>query len=132
MLNTPKLKIDFPGIQTRLLPVEEKVVMHCIHNSNTLSMGPCLGELEHNFANYVGMNYAVGLNSCSAALELAAILSATGPGDEVILPAHTFTATALPFLRSKSHLVFADIDEKTFVMSAKSVEEKITKKTKAS
>ena len=130
MLNISKSKIDFPGVQTRLLPEEEKIVMDCIRYSDTLSMGPCLRELENNFANYIGVKYAVGVNSCTSALELAAILSGVGPGDEVIVPAHTFTATALPFLRSKSRLVFVDIDENTFVMSARSVEKKITKRTK--
>jgi len=129
-MTSQKLKIDFPGVQTRLLPREEKVVMDCIHNAKVLSMGPRLAELESNFAKYIGVKYAVGVSSCTAALELVAMLINIGPGDEVIVPAHTFTATALPFLRAKSRLIFADIDENTFVLSAEDVKHKLSKNTK--
>ena len=125
-----ELKINFPGIQTRLLPEEEAVVMDVIHNADGYSMGVELKKLEQNFAEKMGMKYAVGVSSCTAALELATILTGVGPGDEVILPAHTFTATALPFMRSGAKLVFADIDPETFVISYESIVQKITENTK--
>jgi len=125
-----KLKIDFPGIQTRLLKNEEKIIAQYIHSAKTYTMGPRLQELENNFAKYIKIGYAVGVNSCTSALELAAMLSGLKPGDEVIMPAHTFTSTALPFLRARCRLVFVDIDEKTFVMSVGDIERKMTRRTK--
>lgn len=125
-----KLKIDFPGIQTRLLKKEEKIIISCMQQAKTYSMGPRLKELEHNFAKYVNVRYAVGVNNCTSALELAAMLSGVKPGDEVIIPAHTFTSTALPFLRERCRLVFVDIDEKTLVMSLEDLKSKISPKTK--
>ncbi|HPN83951.1 MAG TPA: DegT/DnrJ/EryC1/StrS family aminotransferase [Victivallales bacterium] len=124
------MKIDFPGIQTHLTTDEEGIVMGVIRNSSTYSMGPELKKLEDDFSKWLGMPYCAGLSSCTAALELAAMLSGVGPNDEVILPAHTFTATALPFLRAGARLVFADIDPKTFVVSAVEIRKKITSKTK--
>jgi len=130
-MNKIKIKVDFPLIQTRLLPDEEKKVMECIHTARTLTMGPHLAELEENFAKFLGVKYAVGVDNCTHAIELAAMLLDLGPDDEVILPAHTFTASALPFLRTKTRLVFVDIDKETFVMSEESILDRITKRTKA-
>jgi len=111
------LKIDFPGIQTRLRPEEEQAVMNIIHNADSYSMGPQLQKFEENFAKKMDVKYAIGLSSCTAALELSAILTGLEIGDEVILPVHTFTATALPFMRAGAKLVFADIDPNTFVIN---------------
>lgn len=124
------LKIDFPGVQTRLLAVEEQKVMECIHNAKVLTMGPCLAELENNFSRYLGVKHCLGVNSCTSALELAAMLVDLDAGDEVVVPAHTFSASALPFLRTKSRLVFVDIEKNTFVTSAQNLREKITGRTK--
>lgn len=125
------LRLDFPGVQTRLLPAEADYITQLFFSATTLTMGPELRQLEQDFVRYLGGGYAVGLNSCTAALELAAILSGVKAGDEVIVPAHTFTASALPFLRLKAKLVFADIDPHTLVISAASVAACITPRTKA-
>ena len=124
------LKIDFPGVQTRLLAEEEKKVMECIHNARVLTMGPYLKELENNFAKYLGVKYALGVNNCTSALELAAMIINLKEDDEVIIPAHTFTSSAIPFLRLKCKIVFVDIDPKTFVMSMDDIKKKVTNKTK--
>ena len=52
-----QIKIDFPGIQTRLLPDEEQVVMDVIQNANCYSMGPELQKLEDNFSKNMGFKY---------------------------------------------------------------------------
>lgn len=124
------IKIDFPAIQTRLKDAEIASVAQAIHDAKTLTMGPYLKEFEDNFARYIGTSHAFGVNNCTAALELAAILSGVGEGDEVILPAHTFTATALPFLRRKAKLVFADIDPETLVMDVVAARAKVTPRTR--
>ena len=125
------MKIDFPKIQTRLTPGEFEYVTNVIRSAETYSMGPELKRLEDTLAGQVGVAHAVGVNSCTAALELAVMTSGLVENDEVIIPAHTFTATAIPFLRLKAKLVFADIDPETLVMSMDSVRSCMTSKTKA-
>lgn len=124
------IKIDFPGIQTSLLTEELESIMGVIRNAKTYSMGPELKAMEEDWKSYLGVRYAVGVCNCTAALELATILTGIGPDDEVILPAHTFTASALPFLRVGARLKFADINPKTFVMSAKSVRSLMSSRTR--
>ncbi len=69
--------------------------------------------------------------SCTSALEMAALLSDVGPGDEVIVPSFTFVSSANAFLLFGATPVFADIDPKYFNISPESIEQKITPRTKA-
>ena len=62
--------------------------------SGWLTMGPRTQEFEHDFADHLGVPHAVALSSCTAALHLAYLAAGVGPGDEVIVPAITFVATA--------------------------------------
>jgi len=126
-----QIKLDFPKIQTRLTENEIAELSFAIHRSQILSMGPYLQEFEDSFAKYLSVKYAFGVSNASSALELAAMLCCVGKDDEVIVPAHTFAASAIPFLRLKTNLVFADIDPHTFVMSVDDVKKKITGHTRA-
>jgi len=127
----PGFFIDFPAIQSHLTDSEVDELAYVLRHARTLSMGPCLKQFEQEFAGYLGVGYAFGVSSASAALELAAMVTGIREGDEVILPCHTFTATALPFMRKKAKLVFADIHPDTWVMDIDDVLRKITPKTKA-
>jgi dTDP-4-amino-4,6-dideoxygalactose transaminase len=62
--------------------------------SGWLTMGPRTQEFEETFAEHLGVRHAVALSSCTAALHLAYLAAGVGPGDEVIVPAITFVATA--------------------------------------
>lgn len=110
---------------------EDKKAVLEVLESRWLTGGPLARKFEKLFANYIGTDYAVSVNSCTAALHLAMRALNIGPGDEVIVPVLTFAATANAPLFVSAKPVFADIDEKTFNISAKEIEEKITKKTKA-
>ncbi len=125
-----ELKLDFPAIQTRYTEKEIKEIANAIRNAKTLSMGPYLKAFEEQFAAYLNVKHAVGVVNASSALELAVMLLDIREGDEVILPAHTFTSTALPFLRRKVRIVFADIDPDTWVMDVEDAEKKISSKTR--
>ena len=122
--------IDFPPVQTRLNVEEEQVLLRVLREAHTLSVGPEAEAFEKEWTEYLGCGDSVAVCNCSAALELAAILSGIGPGDEVILPAHTFVATAVPFARTGATLRWADIDPDTRVISGKSIASLITEKTK--
>lgn len=100
-------------------------------DSQWLTGGQKTVEFEKKFAEYIGVKYAVAVNSCTAALHLAMRALNIGQGDEVIVPTMTFAATANAPIFCGAKPVFADIDEKTFNISPESVKERITSKTRA-
>jgi len=63
-------------------------------DSRRLTTGPVTKEFEHQFATIVGCKYALAVNSATAALQLSMDSIAVEPGDEVLVPTYTFTATA--------------------------------------
>jgi len=87
-------------------------------------------EFERAFAKKMGAEYAQAVSSGSAALRVALAALGIGRGDEVIIPAFTFVATAEAVIQTGADLVIVDIDE-TLNMSPKALEEAVTKKTKA-
>jgi len=99
--------------------------------SGWLGLGPKTAEFEEKFAKYVGAKYAVALNSCTAALHLALIVSGVKEGDEVITTPLTFVSTNHVILYQRAIPVFADVDPRTYCIDSKSIEKMITKKTKA-
>lgn len=99
--------------------------------SGWLTSGPLGKEFEDKFAELVGTNYAVALNSCTAALHASLISLGIKEGDEVIVPSNTFIATANAVLYVGAKPVFADVDPKTFNISPIDIEEKLSSKTKA-
>lgn len=88
-------------------------------------------RFEKAFADYLGIHHAVTLPSCTSAIHLSLLALDIGPGYEVIVPDVTWIATAAPISYVGAIPVFADIDEKTWCLSAESFEECITSKTKA-
>ena len=127
---TTKDLIQMPGVQTRLNHEEEQALLRVLREANTLSAGPEGEAFEREFTAFIGSADSVAVSSCSSALELAAVLSEIGPGDEVIMPAHTFVASAVPFARHGVTMRWADIDPETRVVSADCIEKLITPKTK--
>jgi len=109
---------------------EERAVVEVLR-SGWITLGPKTEEFEQAFARYVGAKHAIALNSATAGLHLALIVSGVGRGDEVITTPLTFASTAEAILYVGAKPVFADIDPKTLNIDPKSIEKKITKKTKA-
>ncbi len=126
-----RLQVDFPAVQTRLNAEEEAVVLETIRNSPTWSQGEQQRAFEQEFTRYVGCADSLAVSSCTSALEMAAALCGLAPEDEVILPAHTFVSSAVPFARTGARLVFCDIDPATRLLSAEHVEPCLTGRTKA-
>jgi len=87
----------------------------------------CSGLLEEQFR----IQKVLMTPSCTAALEMAAILCELGPGDEVILPSYTFVSTANAIVRVGATPVFVDIRADTLNIDEQQIEEAITNKTKA-
>ena len=95
--------------------------------SGWLTMGPRTQKFEEAFAEYVGAKHAVAVSSCTAALHLAYLAAGVGPGDEVIVPAFTFAATAAAVIYCGGTPVFADIiGQHDLSIDPEDVERKIT------
>lgn len=92
--------------------------------------GNAVKEFEQHFASYLGVKYAVSVNSGTDALILAMQALKIGKGDEVITTAFSFFATAEAIARVGAVPVFVDVDE-NFNLNADNIEDKITNKTKA-
>jgi len=99
--------------------------------SGWLTTGPVVERLERAVAEYVGAAEAVALSSGTAALHAAMFALGIGPGDEVILPAMTFAATANAVVYQGGTPVFADVDPETLLLDPEQVEIRITPRTRA-
>lgn len=99
--------------------------------SGWITMGPMTVEFEDKFKAYVGAKYAIAVNSCTAALHLALEAIGVKEGDEVIVPAITFTATAEVVCYFKAKPVIVDVEKSTLNINIRKIKEKITSKTKA-
>lgn len=88
-------------------------------------------KFEKQFANYCGGQECVGTGNGLDAIRLILLAYGIGSGDEVILPANTFIATALAVTGTGATPVFVDADAKTYTIDTEKIEEKITGKTKA-
>jgi len=99
--------------------------------SGWLTMGPKTVAFEEKFREYIGSRNAVSMNSCTAALHLALKAIGLGRGDEVLVPAITFTATAEVITYFNAKPVLVDVDDRTFNIDTSRIEEKITKNTRA-
>ena len=93
--------------------------------------GDVVAAFEDDFAAWNGAGHCIATSSGTTAIHAAVAALGIGPGDEVIVPAHTFIASATPVLHQRATPVFADIDDRTFCLSPASVRERITPRTKA-
>ena len=96
-----------------------------------IGQGPLVDKFEAEFEDKIGVGKSLAVGSGTDALHLAYLLAGVGPGDEVICPVFTCTATNLPLLYIGATPVFADVDPKTMNINPSSIRELITEKTKA-
>lgn len=101
-----------------------------ILDSGRFIKGPNVEAFEEEFSRYCGARYGVSANSGTSAIFIALKALGIGPGDEVIVPSHTFVASATPVLMVGATPVFVDIND-DYLMDVADVERKITSRTKA-
>jgi dTDP-4-amino-4,6-dideoxygalactose transaminase len=100
--------------------------------SGWLTLGPRTAAFEEAFAAHLGARHAVALSSCTAALHLAYLAAGVGPGDEVVVPAFTFAATAAAVLYCGATPVFAEIvSRERPSLDPEDVARRLTPRTKA-
>ncbi|NTV29337.1 MAG: DegT/DnrJ/EryC1/StrS family aminotransferase [Candidatus Omnitrophica bacterium] len=121
--------IDFTE-QNKAIQAEVDAGFKRVVEKSAFIMGPDVKKFEEEFAAYCGVKYAAGVNSGTDALYMALAALNVGPGDEVILPTFTFIATALCVSDTGARVIFADIEEDTYNISADSLKKAITSKTK--
>jgi len=109
---------------------EEIKAVSEVLKSGWIGLGPKTKEFEEKFAEYIGVKYAVALNSCTAALQLALKILNLKKGEEVITTPLTFISTAFAADYNNLKPVFADIKEDTLNIDPEDVKRKLTKKTK--
>ncbi len=120
------LRAQYAGIREQITEAVQGVI-----ESAHFVGGACVERFEEEFARYVGARYAVSVGSGTAALELTLRALRIGPGDEVIVPAYTFFATAEAVSLVGAKPVFADVDPVTCHLDAASVEQYMTSRTRA-
>lgn len=111
-------------------PEEEAAVVEVLR-SGWLTRGPRTAEFERAFAARVRGNHMLGTNSCTAALHLGLLAAGIGPGDEVIVPALTFAASANVVVHCGARPVFADVLPDTHTIDPEHVARLITSRTRA-
>jgi dTDP-4-amino-4,6-dideoxygalactose transaminase len=99
--------------------------------SGWIGTGPKVARFEEEFATYIGTPHAVALGSCTAALHLALVTLGLKPGDEVIVPAMTFAATANVVVHAGATPVFADVDRSSQCLDPDDVVRRLTPRTRA-
>lgn len=122
--------VDLNAIHSPILGEMNDAIASVIR-SNDFIRSNVVESFEKNFANYIGVNYAVGCANGTDALELALEVLELSTDDEVIVPVHSWISTASAVLRVGAKVVFADTLYDQFTIDPKSIEERITPKTKA-
>ena len=109
---------------------EEQAVLAALR-SGRLAQGPRVAEFEEAFAEYVGARHAVAISSGTAALVIALQAHGIGEGDEVLVPAFTFAASANAVLLARARPLLADIREDDFTIDIARAEAAVTSRTRA-
>lgn len=125
------IKVNFSGRALRYTEEEIAVVVDAMRNAETLTQGVHLQAFQKAFGAYLGAEHCFAVMNGVSALELSAQLCNFTPGDEVVIPSHTFTASAYPYHKKGAKLVWADIDPVTRVITAESIEKVLTPRTRA-
>ncbi len=123
-------KIKVPFVVPTINSSDKKEIMYAL-SSNLLTDGPNLRKFEKNFSRLTKSLFSVGVSNATSALILSLKSLGISKNDEVIIPDITFVATANAVLSCDATPILADVGYDDLNISLKSIEENITKKTKA-
>lgn len=126
-LRVPMLDL---GIQHRQVADTVRAGFERVFAATSFIQGPDVARFEAEFAAYCEIDQVIGVGNGTDALELALRGAGIGAGDEVIIPANTFIATAEAVVRAGASVVFADCDE-NFLIDPAQVQHKLTGRTRA-
>ena len=109
---------------------EKEYVLAAIDSGFTKGNGPFARKCHELLEKRYGFKKCLLTTSCTDALEMAAILTGVGPGDEVIVPSYTFVSSALAFARQGATIVYADSEASTPNVDAAKIEALVTPRTR--
>jgi dTDP-4-amino-4,6-dideoxygalactose transaminase len=122
--------LDLKG-QHQQIKQEVFAAFEQVYDQTAFSGGPFVEEFEKAFSSFCNTKFAVAVNNGTTALHLAMLALGIGPGDEVIIPANTFIATAWGISYTGATPVFVDCDPDTWEIDASKLEARISSRTKA-
>jgi dTDP-4-amino-4,6-dideoxygalactose transaminase len=122
--------VDLAAMAGEVWPEIEQEYVACLLDGAYIGGSP-VTAFERRWAAYCGADHAVGLASGTDALELCLIALGIGAGDEVVVPANTFIATAAAVVRAGATPRFADVSDDTLLMTSHTLTEAITPRTRA-
>lgn len=127
------MKVDFVDLRAQDAPIRAELdaAIKRVMDTASFVLGEDVAMLEAEFASYCGTKYAVGVDNGLSALKLSLIAHGIGAGDEVIVPAHTFAATAAAATFAGATPVFVDIAPGTYHLDPTLLERALTPRTKA-
>jgi len=117
--------------RTYVPPVSCDAVASALRSRHLRAGGSFTGKARAHVGAHVGHDRVFLTNSCTSALEIAALALDLGPEDEVIVPSFTFCATATAFARQGARIVLADVDPGTMMVTAATLEARLTSRTRA-
>jgi dTDP-4-amino-4,6-dideoxygalactose transaminase len=120
------LAAQFRALAAEIMPAVERTLA-----SGGYILGEPVARFERGFAEAHGARHCIGVNSGTSALHLALLALGVGPGDEVVMPAHTFLATASAIGYVGATPVFVDIDPVRLTMDPAALDAAITPRTRA-
>lgn len=131
-MQTPQPGVPFVDLAVQHQQVAEEVraAINGVMDQTSFVLGPQVAAFEQEFADFCGVEHCVGVGNGTDAIELALRAAGVGRGDEVVIPANTFVATAEAVVRAGAEPVLADCDE-DFLLDPVSVAEQTTRRTRA-
>src|SRR5438309_2919739 len=126
MIPLVDLKTQYQSIKNEIDAAIARVV-----ESALFILGPEAETFENDFAAYLGARFCVGVNSGTAAVQLALMASSIGPSNEVIVPTNSFFATAEAVSNAGARPVFVDADPVAYTIDVSKIESAITSRTRA-
>jgi dTDP-4-amino-4,6-dideoxygalactose transaminase len=129
MVTTIKIPLIDLKRQIKSIENEIKEEVNKVISEGQFILGEYLERFEREFANYCGVNYAIGVGSGTDALNFSLKALGIGQGDEVLVPCNTFIATAEAITHANANPVFVDINPKTYNLDVTNV--KLSSKVKA-
>lgn len=127
------MKVPFLDLSLQHRPLRDEILAAWAStlDGNRFCLGRDVEDFERAFATVSGAAEAVGCNNGTSALHLAALALGLGPGDEIVVPAFTFIATAWTATYVGAKPVFADVDRGIYCLTAESIRAVLTPRTKA-
>jgi dTDP-4-amino-4,6-dideoxygalactose transaminase len=127
------MTVPFVDLRVQYLSIKDEIdgAIARVLDNTSFVLGPEVEAFETAFAEYTGARFCIGVNSGTAAIQLALTACGLGAGDEVIVPANTFFATAEAVSTAGATPVFVDADPISYNLDVSKIEASITKRTRA-